>query len=280
MRPVSLLLFDNKVRQRLSCQHFKRLIEDATRFALSWHLRFLAGYGRRGSAAKGQGARRGALPAPAAGEQGENNIISAPASSALPGRCRVPHTSEESLAGMDKGRHPDGHDRVAMPWALSSFFTKTSKSLAARFVKPTSECSSGDQDFTAQLADLIARIPMSKSFMPAYFAEGAIIMKQARELGAKFRLMMGADAMDNPDTVKLGGKAVERIHCARTYAYDPAMQDMSARRPKSLRKPGKSLPQQRIPMLTAPLAATAISLIARRHPPRAGKDDPEAIARA
>lgn len=44
--------------------------------------------------------------------------------------------------------------------------------------------------------------------MPAYFAEGAIIMKQARELGATFRLM-GADAMDNPDTVKLGGKAAE-----------------------------------------------------------------------
>ena len=61
--------------------------------------------------------------------------------------------------------------------------------------------------------------------MPAYFAEGAIIMKQARELGATFRLM-GADAMDNPDTVKLAGKAAEGfLHT--TFPYDPKMKEMS-----------------------------------------------------
>ena len=89
---------------------------------------------------------------------------------------------------------------------LSSFFTRSFKKLGGEVVANL-KYSSGDQDFTAQLTELIAKKP-DIVFMPAYFAEGAIIMKQARELGATFRLM-GADAMDNPDTVKLGGKAAE-----------------------------------------------------------------------
>ena len=106
---------------------------------------------------------------------------------------------------------------------LSNFFTKAFKSLGGEVVGNL-KYSSGDQDFTAQLTELIAKDP-DIVFMPAYFAEGAIIMKQARELGAKFRLM-GADAMDNPDTVKLGGKAVEGfLHT--TFPYDPTMTNMS-----------------------------------------------------
>ena len=106
---------------------------------------------------------------------------------------------------------------------LSSFFTRDFKKLGGEIVASL-KYSSGDQDFTAQLTELIAKKP-DVVFMPAYFAEGAIIMKQARELGAKFRLM-GADAMDNPDTLKLGGKAAEGfLHT--TFPYDPAMPNMS-----------------------------------------------------
>ena len=106
---------------------------------------------------------------------------------------------------------------------LSSFFAKSFKKQGGDVVA-TLKYSSGDQDFTAQLTELISKNP-DIVFMPAYFAEGAIIMKQARELGAKFRLM-GADAMDNPDTLKLGGKAAEGfLHT--TFPYDPAMPNMS-----------------------------------------------------
>lgn len=106
---------------------------------------------------------------------------------------------------------------------LSSFFSKSFKKQGGDVVA-TLKYSSGDQDFTAQLTELISKNP-DIVFMPAYFAEGAIIMKQARELGAKFRLM-GADAMDNPDTLKLGGKAAEGfLHT--TFPYDPAMPNMS-----------------------------------------------------
>ncbi len=107
---------------------------------------------------------------------------------------------------------------------LSSFFTRSFKKLGGEVVANL-KYSSGDQDFTAQLTELIAKKP-DIVFMPSYFAEGAIIMKQARELGAAFRLM-GADAMDNPDTVKLAGKAAEGfLHT--TFPYDPTMANMSA----------------------------------------------------
>ncbi|MEG6504009.1 MULTISPECIES: ABC transporter substrate-binding protein [unclassified Desulfovibrio] len=106
---------------------------------------------------------------------------------------------------------------------LANFFARSFKKQGGEVVG-TLKYSSGDQDFTAQLTELISKQP-DIVFMPAYFAEGAIIMKQARELGAKFRLM-GADAMDNPDTLKLGGKAAEGfLHT--TFPYDPAMPNMS-----------------------------------------------------
>lgn len=65
----------------------------------------------------------------------------------------------------------------------------------------------GDQDFTAQLTEIISKNP-DVLYIPANFAEGAIIMRQARELGAKFSIL-GGDAMDNPEMVKIGGDSVE-----------------------------------------------------------------------
>ncbi|MDO5536241.1 MAG: ABC transporter substrate-binding protein [Desulfovibrionaceae bacterium] len=107
---------------------------------------------------------------------------------------------------------------------LSAFFERSFKKLGGEVVSKL-KYSSGDQDFTAQLTELI-RLKPDVVFMPAYFAEGAIIMKQARELGATFRLM-GADAMDNPDTIKIGGKAVEGfLHT--TFPYDAKKADMGA----------------------------------------------------
>lgn len=82
----------------------------------------------------------------------------------------------------------------------------------------------GDIDFTAQLTEIMAHNP-DFVFIPSYFAEGAIIMKQARELGATFTFF-GGDAMDNPAVVELGGDAVEGfIHT--TFAYAPDMPDKS-----------------------------------------------------
>ena len=106
---------------------------------------------------------------------------------------------------------------------LSSFFKRAFEKLGGEIVAEL-KYQSGDQDFTAQLTELISKKP-DIVFLPAYFAEGAIVLKQAKELGAEFRFI-GADAMDNPEIVTLGGDAVEGfLHT--TFAYDPSMKEMN-----------------------------------------------------
>jgi len=83
---------------------------------------------------------------------------------------------------------------------------------------------SGDQDFTAQITEIISK-GADILFIPSYFAEGAIIIKQARDAGAEF-LIIGADAMDNPEMVKIGGKAIEGFTFT-TFPYAIEMPDMS-----------------------------------------------------
>lgn len=106
---------------------------------------------------------------------------------------------------------------------LAGFFEKSFVKLGGEVVTKLNY-NSGDQDFTAQLTEIISKGP-DILFIPAYFAEGAIIMKQAQELGVTFQIM-GGDAMDNPKIVEIGGDAVEGfVHT--TFPYDPSMTDMN-----------------------------------------------------
>jgi len=106
---------------------------------------------------------------------------------------------------------------------LGAFFKRSFTKMGGQIVAEM-KYNSGDQDFTAQLTEINSKQP-DVMFIPAYFAEGGIIMKQARELGAKFRIM-GGDAMDNPETVNIAGAASEGfIHTS--FPYDPGMSDMN-----------------------------------------------------
>ncbi|MDL2260518.1 ABC transporter substrate-binding protein [Deltaproteobacteria bacterium OttesenSCG-928-K17] len=106
---------------------------------------------------------------------------------------------------------------------LGAFFKKSFKALGGEIVSEM-KYNSGDQDFTAQLTEINSKQP-DVMFIPAYFAEGGIIMKQARELGAKFRIM-GGDAMDNPETVSIAGAASEGfLHTS--FPYDSNMPEMN-----------------------------------------------------
>lgn len=157
---------------------------------------------------------------------------------------------------------------------LSNFFMRSFKKLGGEIVGNL-KYSSGDQDFTAQLTELISKKP-DIVFMPAYFAEGAIIMKQARELGATFRLM-GADAMDNPDTVKLGGKAAEGfLHT--TFPYDPQMANMSPEAKRFTEAWKKAYPDKETNVNGA-LGYNCYFLIVDAIK-RAGSAEPQAIAKA
>ena len=105
---------------------------------------------------------------------------------------------------------------------LSAFFKRYYTKLGGKIVSEM-KYSSGDQDFTAQLTEIISKEP-DIVFMPAYFAEGATIMKQARELGSTFRIM-GADSLDNPATVKIGGKALAGFW-RTTFPYQSTLPQM------------------------------------------------------
>ena len=106
---------------------------------------------------------------------------------------------------------------------LASFFERNFTKNGGKIVAKLNY-QKGDQDFTAQLTEIISKNP-DVLYIPANFAEGAIIMRQAKELGAKFKIL-GGDAMDNPEIVKIGGDSVEGFSYT-TFAYAPEMPNMS-----------------------------------------------------
>jgi branched-chain amino acid transport system substrate-binding protein len=157
---------------------------------------------------------------------------------------------------------------------LANFFKQSYKKLGGEIVSEL-KYNSGDQDFTAQLTEIISQNP-DLLFIPADFAEGAIIMKQARELGAEFQIM-GGDAMDNPEIVNIGGEAVEGfIHT--TFPYDPSMTDMSPIAKTFTENWTKNNPEK-APNVNAALGYDSYMLVVDAIK-RAGSAEPDAIRAA
>ena len=157
---------------------------------------------------------------------------------------------------------------------LANFFNKSFVKQGGK-VTANLNYNSGDQDFTAQLTEIIKDQP-DVLFIPAYFAEGAIIMKQARELGASFRIM-GGDAMDNPETVKIGGAAVEGfLHT--TFPYDMTMPSMNPTA-KKFTDNWKAAYPAKDPNVNAALGYTCYMMFMKAIE-TAGTDDREAVTKA
>jgi len=157
---------------------------------------------------------------------------------------------------------------------LASFFAKSYTKLGGEVVSNLNY-QSGDQDFTAQLTEIISKKP-DVLFIPSYFAEGAIIMKQVKELGGTFKIM-GGDAMDNPKITEIGGAAVEGfIHT--TFPYDPSMKDMNPVAQKFTDN-WKKLHPDKDPNVNAALGYDAYMIVLDAIK-RAGKADPAGITKA
>ncbi len=157
---------------------------------------------------------------------------------------------------------------------LSKFFRQSFQRLGGEIVAALSY-QSGDQDFTAQLTEIISKKP-DVVFMPAYFAQGSIIMKQARELGGGF-VLMGGDAMDNPDTVKIAGKAAEGF-LQTTFPYSINMPKMSPEAEAFTAAWKKQFPHKD-PNVNAALGYNCY-LMFKSAIERAGTDDPEKVTAA
>ena len=270
-RPVELVVVDNKSDKVEAANAVKRLIERDKVVA------FIGTYGSSLAMAGAEIGEKAAVPGVGTSctnplvTQGKKYYFRACFIDPYQGAAAATY-AREKLGAKKAAVLMDMTNDYAV--GLSNFFTRSFKKLGGEVVANL-KYSSGDQDFTAQLTELISKNP-DIVFMPAYFAEGAIIMKQARELGAKFRLM-GADAMDNPDTVKLGGKAVEGfLHT--TFPYDPTMTNMSEEAKRFTEAWKKAYPDKDTNVNGA-LGYNCYFLIMDAIK-RAGNAEPKAIAKA
>jgi branched-chain amino acid transport system substrate-binding protein len=84
--------------------------------------------------------------------------------------------------------------------------------------------SEGEKDFRAQLTAIRAA-GVEGIFIPGYYAEAALICRQARDLGLTIPIF-GGDGWESPELVEIGGKAVEGTHFVTHYSpqnKDPAV---------------------------------------------------------
>lgn len=269
-RPVELVVVDNKSDKVEAANAVKRLTERDKVVAM------IGTYGSSLAMAGGEVAEKAKVPAVGTSctnplvTQGKKYYFRACFIDPYQGAAAATY-AYENLGLKKAGVLMDVSNDYAV--GLSAFFERYYKKLGGTVVAKL-KYSSGDQDFTAQLTELISKKP-DIVFMPAYFAEGAIIMKQARELGATFRLI-GADAMDNPDTIKIGGKAVNGF-MHTTFPYDIGMANMSAEAKKFTEAWKKTYPDKD-PNVNAALGYNCYFLIMDAIT-RAGKADPESITK-
>jgi len=107
--------------------------------------------------------------------------------------------------------------KVALLQEVSSDYSVgISKFFSDEFIKITgdknaivakSNYNTGDQDFTAQLTNIKSNNP-DVIFAPGNFTEGAMIVKQARQLGITVPII-GGDTWETPEFIDIGKEAVE-----------------------------------------------------------------------
>lgn len=76
----------------------------------------------------------------------------------------------------------------------------------------------GDTDFAPQLTVLKAANP-EVIFLPSYYAEAALIIKQARQLGIDVPFI-GTDGWDSPEFLKVGGTAVDNSYFSSHFSAE------------------------------------------------------------
>ncbi len=90
--------------------------------------------------------------------------------------------------------------------------------------------SEGDKDFRAQLTAIKAA-NVEGIFVPGYYAEAALICKQARDLGLDVPLF-GVDGWESSELISIGGKAVEGAYFSTHYSAeskDPTVRSFNER---------------------------------------------------
>lgn len=76
----------------------------------------------------------------------------------------------------------------------------------------------GDKDFSTQLNAIKARMP-EIIFLPSYYTEAALIIRQARQAGIDVPFL-GTDGWDSPEFLKIGGEAVNNCYFSCHFAAE------------------------------------------------------------
>jgi len=126
----------------------------------------------------------------------------------------------------------------------------------------------GEEDFRAQLTRIKQANP-EVIFMPIYYKEAALAMKQARELGIT-AVFLGGDGFESPTLTEMGGPAAEGCIFASHYSSE----DTAPLLRKFIDNFKKKFNED--PDNNSALAYDAVLVIADAIK-RAGKDDPQAI---
>jgi branched-chain amino acid transport system substrate-binding protein len=99
-----------------------------------------------------------------------------------------------------------------------------------------------DSEFREQLR-AIRRARPNVIYLPGYYSQAGLIIKQARQLGMR-QPFLGGDGWDSPNLFKLGGNALRNTYMSNHYATDnpsPVVQDFAARYESRYGEPPDSL---------------------------------------
>ena len=152
--------------------------------------------------------------------------------------------------------------------ALGKYFEKEFTRLGGK-VLTTLYIRQGDQDFSAQLTQIKTLNP-DIIYMPNYYTEIALAVRQARDLGITQPVLSG-DGADAPELIQIGGSAVEGLMHTAHWHEKAAMTDIGKKYiAKYKEKYGKA------PNAFGALAADAY-LILLDAIKRAGSTDPKKI---
>jgi len=110
---------------------------------------------------------------------------------------------------------------------LSKYFEDAFKDLTKddKAIVATLDYQDGTQDFTAQLTKVRQTNP-DIIFAPGNYGDGALLIKQARELGIK-QPFLGGDTWEAPEFIQVGGAAVEGVVYSTHYSAEAPVTDMS-----------------------------------------------------
>src|SRR5438093_5194207 len=102
---------------------------------------------------------------------------------------------------------------------LAEVFVDNFKKMGGNIVANESY-SEGDTDFSAQLTSIKSKNPEAV-FMPGYYTEVGLVVRQARKLGLNIPFM-GGDGWDSPKLIEIGGEALNGSYYSNHIAVsDP-----------------------------------------------------------